>query len=173
MKNGLTKSDIMLLWHTLNEINMELPFPVSYAFARTKRLIKDEVESMVEASKPSADYLDYEHKRIELCNRLAKKDEHDKPIISGNEYIFDNPHKFRKEMEKLTKDSQTILYLRDNQIVAYNKALDEPVDSQLFKVKASQMPKSFMSRYVDGLYPMIDYDLSNEESLSPELKQDE
>ncbi len=169
--NGLTKSDIFILWQTLNAIPGVESFVVGYAMARTKRFIKDEVEAMQEAIKPSADYLEYDRKRVELCERLSKKDDNGKSIVLGGGYVFDNPQEFQIELAKLDKKHREVLNKREEQIAAFNKAMLESAESKVFMVKASKMPDSLGS-FADGLYPMIDYDLSDEDSLIPEQEQE-
>lgn len=169
--NNLTKSDILVLWQTLNAIPSVESFQVGYAFARTKRFIKDEVEAMQEAIRPPADFLEYDRKRIELCEKLAQKDANDNSVIVGGEYVFDSPQKFQKELSKLTKEYQEVIDKRGEQIAVFNKAMLGPAESQVFMIKASKMPDSLGS-FVDGLYPMIDYDLPEGDSLTPEAEQE-
>ncbi len=166
MNNGLTKSDILILWQTLNILPSVESFQVGYALARTRRFIKDEVEALQEAIKPSADFLEYDRKRLELCERLAKKDDKGNPVISGTQYVFDNPQEFQEELTKLNEEYQEVLTKRDEQIAAFNKALLEPAGCQVFMVKASKMPDS-LAPFADGLLPMIIDDLPDEDELSP------
>ncbi len=171
MNNGLTKSDILVLWQTLNEIPPVGIFQVGYAFARTKRFIKDEVEDLQEAIKPSADFVEYDRKRLELCERLAKKDDKGNPVISGVQYVFDNPQEFQEELTKLNEEYQEVLTKRDEQITAFNQAMKDSAESRVFKIKASKMPDS-LAPFAEGLSPMLIDDLSIQDNLIPESEQE-
>ncbi len=165
MNNGLTKSDILGLWQTLNVIPHANIFVVDYAFERTKQFIKDEVEALQGAIKPSADFIEYDRKRLELCKLLAKKDENDNPVISGMEFVFDDPPEFQAELAKLNEEYQEVLNKRDEQIAAFNKAMLDSAESQVFKVKASKMPDVF-GPFAQGLMPMIIDDISDQEKTT-------
>ena len=127
----------------------------AYALSKNKKLIMREIEMLNEVIKQSEEYAKFEKKRVELCEKYAKKDEKGKPKIEKNEYLIANRKKFEKELEKLRADNKEPLDKREIQVKEFNELLENESSYVPFKIKLEDVPKEITASQLDGIKDLI------------------
>jgi len=182
-----TKDDCITMYNALSAIKQpefadikDLPDRERYIFhmnfahavAANKRKLKDAVDSLQEASKPSEDYDKYTEKRDKILQRYAVKDAEGAPrermnILPGGlrqkSYIVpdmaDPSSQASKAIAKLERDSKEVINIRKKQEKDFEKKLKEDAgDLKLELVRWSQIPAGMQPFWMDGIIFMIDPD---------------
>lgn len=129
---------------------------LSYAIARNKAKIKSEIESLEESIKPTQEIIEYEKKRIELCELHADKDDKEKPITVDNVYQgLDGNKAFEAQFKVLQEENKELLDVRQKQIDEYNSLLKEESKLELYKIDITEVPKEICNEQMDIILPII------------------
>ncbi len=130
MKIKLQRKKIVKAFLVLNQFLQtggEQEFKFNYAVIRNK----DKLENY------KIDYdikiQEFDLDRVELCEKLCKKDENGKAIIIDNNYQFDNPEEF-KEKVKVISDKKK----------AYE---EEEIEFEGFEIPREYMPKKMVGAF--------------------------
>ena len=119
------------------------------------KAIEEEIKKSQEILAPFEGFIEFEKERIEVCERLAQKDENGDPLRVNEEYIIEDQESFDKEVEKLKENHKEALIKRDDQILTYNKRLDEDVSFDLLKVDADDLPNEMTMTDIEDIYLML------------------
>lgn len=128
---------------------------LAYCIAKNKLLIAQERKVLDEAIKPSVEFSEFEKKRIELAQSLAKKDDKGKPMIENNQFVMEDQSLFESEFEKLKEDYPSVVRQREEQIAEYNKFLEESVKIDFYKISLSDIPDSISVQQMRVIEPFI------------------
>lgn len=147
MKNNEVESTLM----GLNVVVNLKGFKLAYAVSKNKECLSNEKLHFDDVLKESKEFEEYEKTRIELCKKMAKKDENGKPVmlktIQGNftktEYVFEDKISFDKKFEGLRKKNQKTVDARDAQIDDYNKNMKEESKVEVYKIPMSHIEAEY------------------------------
>ena len=135
------KRDLLNIWNVLSKIgNAKSKCKLSYLIAKNKRLIKDEVDALVEAQNPSDEFRKYDEARVTLNKEMATKDEKGKPVFVNGEFIFEDYVKWEKKIDELKVKFSDVIKNREEQVNGYKKLLEEEFSFTPIKINMSQFP---------------------------------
>lgn len=121
-----------------------------YAVQKNLQKLKEEIESLKKANQYLPEYLEYDKKRIELCEKHANKDDRGKAkkIKVGRTEMYDlldengnQKAEFTQDYDALQESHAPALKAREEQLVLYNKLLEEEVEMDIYKVPLSYFPE--------------------------------
>ena len=139
----------------LDKINTD----VLYAVHRTSSKINEFVDAIKGMAVPSAQFSEYEKKRIELAKKHSKKDKDGNPILTGvgdqQSFVLDNQVGFEEEIKALQEDYKDELTDRSARLDALEAKLKEEVEVEVHKFKLESLPKEMPKTLFDGLVPLF------------------
>lgn len=127
----------------------------SYALIKNIKTIELEIQKLNESIIPSDDFLKFEQERIQVCQDHTQKDENGDPIVIDNEFQIENQEEFNIALLPIKEKYGRILQLRQNQIDAYNRMLDEKIEMDLILVGVDELPKEMTPNELEDIYPIL------------------
>lgn len=114
----------------------------AYGLAKNHKIIMDEVSVFQKAVQPKKEFLDYDAKRLELCEKYSKKDKNQRPITENNKFVIDNQIEFDSELKKLQDlpENSKVLEAVDKQQKEFKEFLTKEISIKLFKIKFEDVP---------------------------------
>jgi len=142
---ALTKRQVNMLYVIIAALQQEFSPPstkrasqkFTYALARTKAYLQDEVDANRVALKP------FDEARLDACKRFASKDDKGEPVMVGRNFDIKNMEEFEVEVAKLKEEHGDP-----------EKFLDLPADVQVHKVALEDVP-DIPADWMEVLLPMI------------------
>lgn len=130
----------------------------AYAVSKNINLVRQELESFEEMSKPTPEYMAYDIARVELAKKHAVKDENGKPRMENNHYIMEDKELFDKEVDKLQKSAthKKAVEEREKQLNEFKAFLEEDSDFEPYMVKIQYVPEDITSEQLAGIFMIID-----------------
>lgn len=157
MKVNVKRSDLFLMQNAiaiLAQVKGSCKF--AYGVAKNKKILDDEASLMRTGIAPKKEFMDYENKRVVLCEKHADKDNDGKPIIVNNLYQgLDANEKFQKEMKKLAEDNEKAISDRQKQIDSFNEMLKEECEIELWQIKLEDIPDGITADSIGHLTHII------------------
>lgn len=128
----------------------------AYARAKNKKLVLDEIQLFEESIKPSDKFLEYNKKRIELCEKYCQKDKENNPIIKNNKYCgLERNNEFEKEIELLNEESKEVINEKKGLEEEYNKMLMEEIELNFHKILLDDVPIDITGQQLELIMPII------------------
>jgi len=157
MKIKVKRSDLFLMQSAINVLaQIKGSCRFAYAVAKNKKFLDDEITILRKGVEPEQALIDYEKKRIELCEKHADKDDKGKPVIVNNVYqgLGEN-EEFQAEMEKLADKSKDLLESRKAQLESFNEMIKDEIEFEFWKIKLSDFPDGIAAESLLVLTPII------------------
>ena len=159
MKN----KDLQLLLQGIGSCSNLKGIKFVYSLAKNKKAIEKEVDVLQAAIVPSKEFVEYEKKRIKLCNKYAEKDESGKSKMEvigkrgESEFVFveENRKIFSKELEVLRKEYKEVMEARDRQIKEFNKFLEKENDFEPYVIAYEDIPEDITSIMMSSIIELI------------------
>jgi predicted acyltransferase (DUF342 family) len=131
---------------------------VTYALARNKAILKNELEILEKTFVPSEKFLAYESERSSLLQELAEKDDKGNPKIANNEYVLSpaNISVFKEALDKLKVTYEKEIKEREEQVAKFNSLLEEPISFTLHKIRLEDIPEDINQNQMNLLLPLIE-----------------
>lgn len=127
----------------------------TYALAKNIRTLSGEVESTKEAFSPKIGYQQYERERIQLCNRMAAKDDNDKPLLDNGNFVIVDMAAFYEELAKLREKYAEALEEQEKLDKEFDKFIEEDVEIKLHMVDPSEIPDGLEPEELEGVLGII------------------
>lgn len=141
----------------LNSVSHYQGIDFAYAVFKNKQLIDNKLSEVDFIKNVSPQIVEYEEKRVQLCEEFAKKDENNKPIIENDLYIIDNKEMFKIKMDDLLNEYRQYVEERQKQIELFNDKMNEEVNIDFIKIKKEQIPPQLnTAEELDNISFMID-----------------
>jgi len=156
---SMTREKIVALYQLFNRLAAQkTTVKFHFLVAKNKRLMEPEVKSIQDANEPTAEFLEFEGKRVELCNDYCEKDETGRPVIKNNNYsiIEDKKSEFGEKVEKLKEENKDIVKQTEDKSKQFLELLKEEVDIELSRFKLNELPKEMIGQDLELLYDLID-----------------
>lgn len=114
----------------------------AYAVFKNKQLIDNKLMEVDFIKNVSPQVIDYEEKRVKMCEEFAKKDEDGRPIIEKDIYVIEDKDKdtFQSKMYDLLNEYKPYVEERQRQVDLFNQKMNAVVDIPFIKVKKEQIP---------------------------------
>ena len=147
MKN----SEVLQLNSKLNFYSKELRnlkgAKFSYGLIKNTNILQKECKDIMDIVAASDEYKAYDAKRIELCNKHAKKDDKGeilkKNLRDDGTYDYDidiNDPKWIADIDQLKQSNKAVIEEQDRKIEEYNKFLDKESIVEFFKMDLDDVP---------------------------------
>jgi len=112
----------------------------AYAVFKNKQLIDNKLMEVDFIKNVSPEVIEYEEKRVKLCEEYANKDDKGMPIIENDLYIITDKDTFKAKMDALLTQYKPFVEERQKQIELFNDKMNNTVDFQFVKIKKEQIP---------------------------------
>ena len=156
---SIINKEAIKLFKVLSEMEQTvLPLKFAYAVMRTKKGLQPVVDSFNELRKPPEDYTKYETKRVEICQKYAKKVEGlDEPLIEDGKYTIDeaNATVLKEAMEALQREYEPLFKEMEDKSNGISSLLDESSDVEIFTVDIEFLPKEITPEKLEIISCMI------------------
>lgn len=141
----------------LNSVSHYEGIDFAYAVFKNKQLIDNKLSEVDFIKNVSPQIVEYEEKRVQLCEELAKKDSNGKSIIENDLYVIDNKEMFKVKMDDLLNEYKLFVEERQKQIEIFNNKMNEESKIEFVKIKKEQIPPQLKTAdELDGISFMID-----------------
>lgn len=151
----MTNQEIVNLFEALNGINLK-GVKFNYSVSKNIELLKKEINSFKESTKPSEEFAKYEKERTNLCVKHAEKDGKGKPIIENNEYKITNIEEFEKEIAELKEKNKEAIEARQAQLKEFEEFLTKENTITLFKIKVADIPADITTKQLTSIISLIE-----------------
>lgn len=130
----------------------------AYAMARNKLALKRELETLQEAIKASDKFIEYDKKRVDLCEQYADKDDKDEPKLENNEYVFSkaNKVKFDKELDKVREEYKTVIDERTAQLKEFGELLKKESEFKPYMIAYESVPEEITTDAMSRIIELIE-----------------
>lgn len=127
---------------TLDSVSNYQGIDFAYAVFKNKQLIDNKLMEMDFIKNVSPEIIEYEEKRIKICDQYSKKDSNGLPIIENDLYLIDESDKedFKYKMDELLNQYKVPVEYRQNQIELFNQKMNSTVNIDFIKIKKEQIP---------------------------------
>jgi len=112
----------------------------AYAVLKNKQLIDIKLMEVDFIKNVSPEVIEYEEKRVKICEEYALKDDNGLPIIENDLYKIGEQDEFKKKMDELLEQYRSPVIERQKQIEVFNNKMNEIVDIQFIKIKKEDIP---------------------------------
>jgi hypothetical protein len=141
----------------LNSVSHYEGIDFAYAVFKNKQLIDNKLSEVDFIKNVSPQIVEYEEKRVQLCEEFAKKDSNGKSIIENDLYVIDNKEMFKIKMDDLLNEYKPFVEERQKQIEIFNNKMNEESKIEFVKIKKEQIPPQLKTAdELDGISFMID-----------------
>lgn len=157
----VTKRELIKIWNVLESIHFsDLNKKFSYCIIRNKKKFKDEIDALKEVQAPNEKFLEYERKRLILCENLCERDESGKPILEKNNYVFtpENRIKVDEAIKDLAEENKDIIQEQNKRDKEFESILDEYFEVDVHKISFDDFPERISPSNLEALEEFIDTD---------------
>ena len=159
----VTRRKLMELAEAIDGVGGLSGIKFCYGVMKNSKQIMPELEALATGLKHSKRFKEYNEKRLELCEKMAKKDENGKPIKvplpeqgrGAMTYVFTSQVEFDKELDKLREEYKGELEERKKLVEEYEVALDEEIDMDYYMIEFSDVPENITSKQLNGISDLI------------------
>ena len=126
-----------------------------YGIARNSVIVDREIENFQAVTKASKEFQEYDQKRIELAQSMARKDKDGKPVVENNAYVPENQKEFDKKIEALKGEYKEAVAEGEKQIKDFNEFLEKESDIKLYMINFSDIPETITAGQLMGIMPIV------------------
>ena len=150
------RTDLMSMLSNLMKVDNLKGHKIAYAVARNKRALTEERDILNEIMISSKKFGEFTKKRVDLCKKLATKDDNGNPVIVDKNYVGldDNPD-FIKAIESLQEEYKDAIEKDENKMLDYQNAMDEEIEFNMFVISYDDIPDDVTVGQMDVLFLMI------------------
>jgi hypothetical protein len=112
----------------------------AYAVFKNKKLIDNKLMEVDFIKNVSPQIVEYENKRVSLCEEFAQKDDNGIPMIEDDLYVIEDKETFRNKMDELFEQYKPFIVKRQEQIDLFNVKMNQQVDLPFVKLTKEQIP---------------------------------
>lgn len=148
MKN----KDVLNLFHILDNINIQdASVHFKYFISINKQILTLKVETLKQLFKPSEEILEFEQKRVIVCEEYCEK-ENGIPKKEKDTYIIekDKINEFNQKMNELIENNKELLEKEEENVKQINILLEKDSDTLLLEtIDMSYIPESIKQVEMD------------------------
>ncbi len=151
-----TNGDVLTLFQHLGTLANLVGAKFSYAISKNFNILQDEVKSLSESIQPSEEYKNgFDKERMELLNKLGKKDDAGKLIVVGDENVLEDQAAFDLEYAELRKKYKEVVDKYDATLKEFEALKKEPSSVTLFKINIADVPENITVAQLHGISALI------------------
>ncbi len=156
----LKRIELIEMCEVLDSFKEDLNKMFVYYVSKIRKALEEERKLILDAGKPSQEYLKYESKKKELINKCCEKDESGKlKEFNGNyKVILDKKEEFEKEWKDLVETFKEEIDKRKNELKEFTKFLEEDVEVNVDKIPLKLIPDIISKEKMDVLLSIIKED---------------
>lgn len=154
----MTKQQALNLYFNLNKLNGLQGAKFAYLIAKNRVVLEAIKEALDKLITPTADYVKFDEKRLEMAKEYAKLDEHNRPLVIANQFIMRDQAEFDKAFDVMKAENKELVEQRDNQVKLYKDVLVEEINPDFHKIKLADVPDTINVEQMEILAPFIDQD---------------
>ena len=135
--------DLTEAFSRISQLKFESTKKFSYAVVLNDETLKPRIKALLEVSKPSEKYAEYESKRNSIIQKYAKTDSDGTIILRENKWVVFSDgmaETASTEVNTLNEEYSDVLAQRDNDIEQYNTILNEEVELSIVSVSLDDIP---------------------------------
>lgn len=154
----ITKKQLIKFWNTIEGIAfVDFNRKFSYCIVRNKMKIKDEINALAEAQKPSEEFVNYENNRLGLCEQFCERQEDGKPMYSNKNYVFSAENKsiLDSKMDVLTKENEDVINTHNEQMKQIVSILEEEIDVDFYQISIDDFPDTITPDALETLSCLV------------------
>ena len=157
----MKKRDLESVLATLNGIYNLQGVKFSYGVIKNKNLIQREIDTIKDLFKPQKGFMEYQEKRIKLCQKFSRKDEKGNYIYvnitpNNRDFAIENQELFDKELEKLQKEYRKEIDFIKKQGEEMALFLDEDVNIKWHKIPMEIVPENITPKEMDAIIEFVE-----------------
>lgn len=151
----IKNKEVLALWNALHDLSAKRGARFTYAITKTKQQLRPIVYELHKMQAPSRELVEYDQKRVELCNKHAEKDKEGNPLTTGNNYVLANNEEFTKEFAVLQEEYKDHLLNHEKKLVEFRKILDIEVDVDIHRVFVNDCPADITTEEMESIFLMV------------------
>lgn len=129
----------------------------AYAVFKNKKLIDNKLMEVDFIKNVSPKIVEYEKKRVSLCEQYAQRDEQGNPMFEGDLFIINEKEEFREKMNELFQQYEESIKERQQQIDIFNEKMNQKVELPFIKLTKEQIPPQITTaKELDDIAFMIE-----------------
>src|SRR3990167_6028114 len=141
VKKGMKNSDLFKLRNALQIVSRHSGVKFAYSVARNLNKIESEINLLLSTIKPSKKYLEYDKKRVELCQKYANQKDGKREFVNDN-YVIKDKKNFEKDHENLKKECRIAIDEQVKKLEEYNDVLlEEKSDFEPYFINKEDLPQ--------------------------------
>lgn len=143
MKKNIKRSDVVNIFNTLQTYTDVKDKVFSFFIKRNISLITPTIESIrgiYDDSKASDEYLEYDKKRIEICETYAKRDDNGDILNVNNNYIFEDIDTVKKLISDLASDYTEAIEEFEQLNIHVKELIEEEVEVDISPIPFNAIP---------------------------------
>ena len=160
----LTKDKVLALDNMFDEFaKVKTNVKFLYTVHKNKRILETEVKSLMEAKEPTAKYMEFQQKRIALCEEHCERNEQGRPVMTNvgtpqQSYVFSEEKRplFEGEVGPLKEEYKEEIEEQEEKEKQFFELLKEEVELELCKFKLDIMPEKVFGQEMDLLFDLIE-----------------
>lgn len=152
MKN----SDLYTLLDGIKEVSYFKGVKFAYVIAKNKKMVEDELKMIEDSNKPNEKFIEFDQRRVSLCEQHSNKYDDGRPKILGDKYDIKDMDAFNKDLESLKNEYALFIVEREQQVKEYAKLLDDECKLTLAKLNSIYLPNDINANQIDKIIFMIE-----------------
>jgi hypothetical protein len=135
------RKDLIILHMVLEKLSDISNTKFAYFIMKNMKILKPEIDIIRELNQTSPAYLEYENKRLHLCQEFSKKDEDGNPVIKDNSYDIENTEDFNSKLGELQAQYKDVIAVKHKKDLELTEFLMEECDLNFYKIKLENLPE--------------------------------
>jgi hypothetical protein len=130
----------------------------NYAVAKNFALIEEEAKAIEKALRPSAEFIEWDNQRLELCKKYSDRDEHNHPVKDNGKYVIGiHKDEFDLEMAELNAKYKKAIDQQNLKNSQDSEFLKEEVDvgNSFVPIRYEDIPDEIPARVMKPLLFII------------------
>ena len=130
----------------------------NYSVAKNLALVEEEAKLIEKALRPSAEFLEWDNKRLELCKQWSDRDQHNQPVKDNGRYVI-GVHKpeFDLDIEELNAKYKKVIDAQNVKNTQDSEFLKEEVEipGDFVPLRYEDIPEEVPARVLKPLLGII------------------
>ncbi len=152
----MKKKDLLPLQAALIKLSTIRHTKFAYCIVKNLKKVQQETDIIRSLNKVSAEYTEYEKKRIALCELYAEKNDKGVAIIEGSQYKIKSKKRFNTKLKALQEEYKETIKEKEKRDSEMNELLMEEIDIEFHKIKVDSLPDELSGTDLMAIEDLID-----------------
>jgi hypothetical protein len=156
----IKREKLVSIWGLIsNLVNKKAGVKFHYLMLKNKKILEPEVESLQKSSTPPEGHIEFNDRRVQLCNQYADKGENgEAKVINGQFIIQEQKPEFEEKMKELKEEFKEVVETMDKNQEEFQALLQEEIDIEFVKIPLSLMPEEVLGSEIELLFDIVEED---------------